>query len=398
MKPAVYRQRIAQIQSGMRRQGLAGMIIIKPEHVRYVSGLWGYSTRPEYAMPRRLIALVLPVAGPCTLIVPKLESLYARRGSWVPDIRHHVEWSQPGEVLGGVALLGQVLREKGLIGRRLGLEASFISAKLHQMLEGEFSGTAFEDATSVIEEIRIIKSPQEIAILRVAGRMAVQEFLAEARAIKAGVREFAVAVRGREEGSRRYARALARSPFRTPLTSPLVDGMQLINSGERLDMVHAWASDRKIQKGDMVLLDFCRLVQFLGYRVGFARMVSLRQPSRDERDMFRITLEAFRRAEALVRPGVKAGEPDVVAREVLARAGLAETFTHRTGRGVGLENAERPEIQEGDQTVLKPGMVVTIEPSIYFPNFAVHVEDTVLVTRSGSEVLTRTPRDLRILR
>jgi Xaa-Pro dipeptidase len=148
----------------------------------------------------------------------------------------------------------------------------------------------------------------------------------------------------------------------------------------------------------VILLDFCRFVQYLGYRVGFARMVSLRKPSREEQEMFRITLEAFDRAAALVRPGVKAGEPDIAAREVLRKAGLADTFIHRTGRGVGMENAERPEIQESDLTELKPGMVVTIEPSIYFSGFAVHVEDTFLVTRTGAEVLTRAPRELRILR
>jgi Xaa-Pro dipeptidase len=244
----------------------------------------------------------------------------------------------------------------------------------------------------------MIKSPEEISALRVAGQMAVKEYQAEVRAIKVGVGEFEIAMRGREAGSREYARALRRSQSASPLTSPIVDGMQIITSGERLDMVHAWAAQRKIRNRDVVLLDFCRFVQFLGYRVGFSRMVSLRRPSADEREMFRLTLDAFHRAVALVRPGVRACEPDMLARELLTKAGLAETFVHRTGRGVGLENAERPEIQEHDQTLLKPGMVVTIEPSIYFPYFAVHVEDTFVVTRNGAEVLTRAPRELKLLR
>jgi len=397
VKPSVYAKRIAEIQRRMKTEGLDGLLVIKPEHVRYVSGLWGYSTRPEYAMPRRLIAVVLPASGASTLIVPKLESVYARRMSWIRDIRHHVEWSQPGEVLGGVALLDQVLREKQLLRGRLGVETGFISAKLHQMLRDALPETTLQDAAAIIEDLRMVKGPEEIAILRVAGRMAVQEYEAEVRAIRAGVREFEIAMRGREEGTRQYARTLARDASASPLVSPLLDGLQLINSGERLDMVHAVASSRRIKKGDVVLLDFCRPVQYMGYRVGFARMVSLRKPSRDEQDMFRITLESFRRAAALVRPGVKAGEPDIVAREVLAKAGLADTFVHRTGRGVGLENAERPEVQESDHTELRPGMVVTIEPSIYFSGFAVHVEDTFLVTRTGAEVLTRAPRELKVL-
>jgi Xaa-Pro aminopeptidase len=398
LTPASYRKRVLQIQAGLVAQGLDGMIVVKPEHVRYVSGLWGYSTRPEYAMPRRLIAVVLPASGAPTLIVPKIEAVFARRATWLGDVRHHLEWKQGDEPVGGLALLARVLREKGLIGGRLGVETGFISAKLYQMLATELPGTTLEDTAAILEEIRMVKSPEEIAALRVAGRMAVREYQAEARAIAAGVAEYEVATQGRDAGTREYARALRRDRAGSPLTSPLVDGMQIITSGERLDMVHAWASVRRIRKGEVVLLDFCRLVQYLGYRVGFARIVSLRRPSAEEREMYRVTLDAFHQAVALVRPGVRACEPDILARELLTKAGLAETFVHRTGRGVGLENAERPEIQEHDQTVLQPGMVVTIEPSIYFPHFAVHVEDTFVVTRNGAEVLTPAPRELRILR
>jgi Xaa-Pro aminopeptidase len=97
---------------------------------------------------------------------------------------------------------------------------------------------------------------------------------------------------------------------------------------------------------------------------------------------------------SVLRLGVPAEQADLIAREFLDRHGLGETFVHRTGRGVGLEGAERPEIGAGDKTVLQPGMVVTVEPSIYMPNFAVHVEDTFLITQDGHEVLTPCPREL----
>jgi Xaa-Pro aminopeptidase len=147
----------------------------------------------------------------------------------------------------------------------------------------------------------------------------------------------------------------------------------------------------------MVLLDFCRYPQFLGYRIGFSRMVSLRQPSKSETEMIDLTMQAFRLSLSVLKPGVPAEEPDLIAREFLDKHGLAETFVHRTGRGVGLEGAERPEIGAGDKTLLQPGMVVTVEPSIYMPNFAVHVEDTFLITPDGHEVLTPCPRELAIV-
>lgn len=397
MKIDVYRRRIESVQATLRAQGFDGILVVKPENVRYVSGFWGYSARPEYAMPRRLIAVVIPASGDCTLIVPKIERLFAQRRSWLDDVRYHVEWASEREVFGGLILLSQVLREKGLHGRRLGIEAGFVSMRLHELLCGEFPDTAFEDATSIIEQIRMIKSPEEIEILRIGGRMVVKEYEAEAGGLKAGIREFELALRGREEGTRLLFEASDGHDADLPLAHPILDGMQIITSGKRLDMAHALASTRRIESGDVVLLDFCRLPQYEGYRLGFARMVSLRRPSSRDQDLFKITMQAYHAAVDLVRPGVPAEEPDLAAREILDKAGLGETVVHRTGRGVGLEVVEKPEIGAGDKTVLAPGMVVTIEPSIYYQDFAVHVEDTFLVTNDGCEWLTQCPRELKVL-
>ena len=393
MTPELMRRRVAATQVKLREHGFDGMLVIKPEHVRYLAGFWGYSTRTEYAMPRRLIALVVPASGECTLIVPKIELNYARRQTWVGDLRHHVEWEQPDETFGGLVLLAKVLKDRGLRGRRIAIETGFVSAKLLLMLQSELADTQFVDAPPILEDMRMTKSSEEIAVLRISGGMAVREFTAEARAVRAGVREFEIAAVGREEGTRCYAEELSRTHGHA-LVDPVVDGLQIITSGERLDMVHALSSEREIRQGDMVLLDFCRYPQFLGYRIGFSRMVSLRQLSKAEAEMVALTMEAFRLSLSVLKPGVAAEEPDLIAREFLHKHGLAETFVHRTGRGVGLEGAERPEIGAGDKTLLQPGMVVTVEPSIYMPNFAVHVEDTFLITPHGHEVLTPCPREM----
>jgi Xaa-Pro aminopeptidase len=113
--------------------------------------------------------------------------------------------------------------------------------------------------------------------------------------------------------------------------------------------------------------------------------------------MYEIVNRSYDAALGVLKPGVPAEQPDLVAREMLERAGLADTFVHRTGRGVGLEGVERPELGAGDKTPLAPGMVVTVEPSIYYQGFAVHVEDTYLITETGYELLTKTPRDIRIV-
>src|SRR5262249_49770525 len=197
MKPDVTRGRIAEAQNKLREHGFDGMLVIKPEHVRYLTGFWGYSTRTEYAMPRRLIALIVPASGESTLIVPKIELNYARRQTWITDLRHHVEWEQAGETFGGLVLLGNVLKEKSLQRGRLGVETGFISAKLLTMLQAELSGAQLLEIPPILEDMRMIKSPEEIAILRISGGMAVAEYRAEANAVRAGVREFEIAAIGR---------------------------------------------------------------------------------------------------------------------------------------------------------------------------------------------------------
>lgn len=398
---ALHKSRIATLQDGLSHNQLDGMVVIKPEHVRYLCGLWGYSTRPEYAGPRRLVALIVPAKGDVTLIVPKIELNFARRRTGLSDVRHHVEWSSSrDEVFGGLNLLDQVLEEKQLGRGRLGLELGFVSSRLVSLISSTLPQVKFIEAAFIVEEMRMIKSDEEIATMRLGGQMAVAQFEAEVRAIRDGVCEYEIARTGALEATRLAAEHyVARDTHREiALEHPINDGLQIVTSGERLDMVHAPASTRTISTGDVVLLDFCRIPQLDHYRIGFSRMAALRELSRVETEMTQIVFRAYDAALQVLKPGVPAEEPDLVARKILDEAGLGDTFVHRTGRGVGLEGVERPEIGAGDKTPLSPGMVVTIEPSIYYQNFAVHVEDTYLVTSNGCECLTRCPRDIRIIR
>ncbi len=289
MNEALYKARVARVQSELARRQLDGMIVIKPEHVRYLTGVWGYSTRTEYAMPRRLIALIVPKHGDVTLVVPKIELNFARRRTWVGDVRYHVEWaSQSSEVFGGLNLLDQVLTEKGLARSRLGVELGFVSVRLFSLMSEQFAHVHFEEAAAIIEELRMIKSAEEIDTMRIGARMAVAEFELESAAVRPGIREYELAQIGRDEATRLAAQyAVARQPADTiALEHPLNESSQIITSGERLDMIHALASTRTISEGDVVLLDFCRVPQLQNYRIGFSRNVALRPLSAEEKDMY----------------------------------------------------------------------------------------------------------------
>lgn len=397
MRIETFQERVINLQSRIRANGLDALLVIKPENVRYLTGLWGYSNRTEYAMPRRLICAVVPASGEPTLIVPKLEFLFAKRRSWFADIRCHVEWQSEADVFGGLNLLNRIFREKDLEGKKIGVEKTFISAALYELFSSELSAAEIHASGGAVEQMRIIKSPEEIDILRIGGQMAVQEYYAECAGIRPGIREYEIAMLGRDEAAHQFAFHAGHSHCGCPLDHPLAEMSQIITSGPRSDMVHALASTRAIEPDDMILLDFCRIPQFQNYRIGFARNVSMRKPDSTEQDIFRIVLDAYDKAVSVLKPGVAAEVPDLLAREMLDKAGIGETFVHRTGRGVGLEAAELPEIGAGDKVPLQPGMVVTIEPSVYLPGFSAHPEDTYLITEDGAELLTRCPRELNVL-
>src|SRR5829696_9229968 len=134
-----YQARVIDLQARMQRKSFDALLVIKPEHVRYITGLWGYSTRTEYAMPRRLICAVVPASGDPVLIVPKLEFLFAKRRSWFADVRYHVEWKSATESFGGINLLSVIFKEKSLEGKKIGVEKSFISAALYDLLISELA-------------------------------------------------------------------------------------------------------------------------------------------------------------------------------------------------------------------------------------------------------------------
>jgi Xaa-Pro aminopeptidase len=161
----------------------------------------------------------------------------------------------------------------------------------------------------------------------------------------------------------------------------------IVASGERSALPHGRASGAKLPKQGFVTLDFGVVLD--GYMSDMTRTVHLGRALEGERDVYDAVLEAQEAAVAAVAPGVTAGDVDEAARSVLRRAGLDKFFTHSTGHGVGLEIHEGPRLAAKQTQPLKAGMVITIEPGVYMPGrFGLRIEDMVLVTAAGGEVLT----------
>ena len=166
----------------------------------------------------------------------------------------------------------------------------------------------------------------------------------------------------------------------------------IIASGTRSALPHGRASEKAIAAHGFVVCDFGVILQ--GYCSDQTRTVWVGAVSADARGVYEAVRDAQQAAINAVRPGVAVGEVDAVARKSLAKNGLARYFTHSTGHGVGLEIHEAPRVAAAQSEVLRPGMVITIEPGVYFPGkWGVRIEDMVVVSDRGCEVLTPTSKD-----
>jgi Xaa-Pro aminopeptidase len=170
----------------------------------------------------------------------------------------------------------------------------------------------------------------------------------------------------------------------------------LVAAGRRSSLPHAHPTGNRLKAGQMVLVDMGACCD--GYMSDMTRMFHLGPPRAKFRKLYGQVLEAQMAAVSAVRPGIESGKLDQVARRCLKRHGVEKTFVHSLGHGLGLAIHEAPRIGKKDPTVLEAGMVVTIEPGIYFEDYGgIRIEDTVLVTAAGCEVLTPTPKELLIL-
>ena len=231
----------------------------------------------------------------------------------------------------------------------------------------------FVAAESFVTRLREIKDADEIAKIKKAALLGCTLFEGMLGYLRPGLREVEVAAE--LEHAARLAGAEAMS-FET-----------IVASGERSALPHGRASEAKLPKRGFVTMDFGVVLD--GYMSDMTRTVHLGRALEGGREVYDAVLEAQEAAVAAVAPGVTAGDVDEAARSVLRRAGLDKFFTHSTGHGVGLEIHEGPRLAAKQTQPIKAGMVITIEPGVYMPGrFGLRIEDMVLVTAAGSEVLT----------
>lgn len=276
--------------------------------------------------------------------------------------------------------LKQLLSEMQI--SRLGFEQDHVSFATYSGYQSQLAGIELVPVSGIIEDLRLIKDEGELAIMREAAQLADRTFSHILNYIKPGVSEKDIALEMeffmRKNGA-------TSSSFDT-----------IIASGERSALPHGVASDRIIQGNDFIKLDFGAL--YKGYCSDITRTVVLGKPTDKHHEIYNIVLEAQLNALEHIRPGMTGREADALTRDIIKGYGYGDNFGHSTGHGLGMEVHENPRLAAGSDTVLTPGMTVTVEPGIYIPGFGgVRIEDDIVITENGIEIITQSTKQLLVL-
>lgn len=302
-------------------------------------------------------------------------------GRFQEEARQSAPWAAAVIRQGALsAALTPVMRRHRI--RRLGFQPEALTVRQHHAFRQAIRPARLVAMPAMVEELRLIKDDTEVAAIEKAAHVAQTAMLATLKRIRPGMTERAVAAELEHEMLRRGA---SGPSFPT-----------IVAEGPQAALPHAVPGDRRIRVGSAILIDWGATVGH--YRSDLTRMVFIRRIPPRFRRMYEAVLSAQREGIAAVAPGVPCRDVDAKARRRLKQLGMAGQFTHGLGHGLGLEVHEAPRLSStapGAEQPLRPGMVVTVEPGVYFPGVGgVRIEDDVLVTAHGCRLLSSLPREL----
>lgn len=352
------KQRIKRLREELSCKGCDAFLVTRPENRMYLSGFSGTAG-----------ALVITMS----------------RADLLTDFRYleqaKRESGEHYQVLPAGGLLEDSLdcyfKEEGI--SSLGCEGDYLTYREFTALKCKLERINLKPLYGFVENLREIKDAAEIGIIRSAINIAEEAWRSFVSRLKPGQKERDAALDLEFEIRRRGAEGAAFN--------------FIVASGPRGSLPHGVASERLMEEGDLVTVDFgCK---YRGYHCDITRTVVLKRKKEDRQDeIYAIVLKALEAGISAVKEGVKAREVDAAARSVIESYGYGENFGHSTGHGVGLSVHEAPKLSAGDDTILKAGMVVTVEPGIYLPEWGgVRIEDMVLVEKGRGRLLTTVDRD-----
>lgn len=266
--------------------------------------------------------------------------------------------------------------------KTLGFEAEHVTFSEYEQLNAQVEKISLRPTKGIVEALRIVKRDKELKIMEQAARIVDRTYEHICSVIRPGMTE------------REVALELEMTMRKLGASSSSFD--IIVASGKRSALPHGTASDKVIEPGDFVTMDFGAL--YGGYCSDITRTVVIGEATDRQRELYGIVLKAQTETVKRLKPGMSGKAADAIARDIIKQSGYGDYFGHGTGHGLGMEVHEAPRLSPRGETVLKPGMVVTVEPGIYIPDFGgVRIEDDVLITDDGCRRLTHSRKELVII-
>lgn len=354
--------RIRRIREKIVELGLDGLLVASPENRRYLSGFTGSTGT--------------------VLILPDAKLLFVDF-RYVEQARQEAKGFQVVLVSGKSTQMAALEKAKDLGVGRLGIESKHTTVKEFEDMRKDADEVELVLTEDVCEGVRVIKDEEELEFIRKAAEIADQTFSYILGVIRPGVSEREVA---------------AQLEYKIKLLGGEGTSFaSIVASGPRSALPHGTASDKIIDTGDLVVLDFG--VRYKGYCSDMTRTVAVGDISPGLREIYDIVYEAQQFARNNIIPGMTGHDADRLARDLIESKGFGEQFGHGLGHSVGLLIHEEPRLGVNSEVVLESGMVVTVEPGIYLPGVGgVRIEDLCVIREDGLEILSTSPRELIVIK
>jgi Xaa-Pro dipeptidase len=365
----VTQSRLDKLTASLRSSGLSAVALNPGPTLTYLTGV------AFHLMERPVVLLVTADKDP-VLILPELElpklDLFSYKVQAFSYGENPAEW-------------GNVFRKAA---QSLGLDAKRIGVEPRQMRLLEFSHVKagapeadYPDASDVLAGLRLRKDKAEVDAMRKAVHIAQDALKATIPLMKIGMTE------------REVAAELMMQLFRHG-SEPELPFAPIVSSGPNSANPHASPSERKLQTGDLLVVDWG--AAYGGYISDLTRTFAIGEVDAEYAKIHKIVQDANAAGRAAAGTGVPCANVDKAARDVIESAGYGKYFTHRTGHGIGMEAHEDPYMRGDNMQLLEPGMAFTVEPGIYLTNRnGVRIEDNVVITETGADVLSDMPRDIQ---
>jgi Xaa-Pro dipeptidase len=363
--------RFDKLNASLRTSGLDAVILNPGPTLTYLTGL-------HFHLMERPVVLLFAKDQDPAIVLPELEL------QKVASLPYKLQvFSYPENPAEWDSAFRKAIQALGLEGQRIGVEPRQLRLLEFRHVKNGAPEADYPDASDVLSGLRLKKDQTEVAAMRRAVEIAQDALEATLPLIKIGMTE--------KELSAELVTHLLKHG-----SEPELPFAPIVSAGPNSANPHASPTERKLQVGDMLVVDWG--ATYAGYISDLTRTFAVGEVDAEYEKIHQIVQEANAAGRAVAGPGVPCADVDNAARAVIEKAGYGQYFTHRTGHGIGMEGHEEPYMRGDNMQLLEPGMAFTVEPGIYLPNRnGVRIEDNVVITETGADVLSDMPREMRVV-